>query len=149
MSGMVAEGFEEMPAGLGYSDTLRPLCWRAGEQAAMGMFVQASHINLLGICHGGVLMTLADIAAARGIRQARAGLGGAPTLNLSFDFIAAAKQGDWLQAEVDRVTVKRRVAFCNGAVVSGENVVCRFSGGFYLQSGVRSGSDPKPSRVPL
>jgi uncharacterized protein (TIGR00369 family) len=132
MSGVVAEGFEEMPTGLGYADTLRPLYWRAGELPAMGMFVQASHINLLGICHGGVLMTLADMAAARGIRQAREGVGGAPTLNLSFDFIAAAQLGDWLQAEVDRVTVKRRLAFCSGVVVSGEKLICRFSGGFYL-----------------
>jgi acyl-coenzyme A thioesterase PaaI-like protein len=58
--------------------------------------------------------------------------GGAPTLNLSFDFIAAAKPGDWIQAEVERVTVKRRVAFSSGAITTGATLVCRFSGGFYL-----------------
>ena len=39
----------------------------------------------MGICHGGVLMTLADIAAANGVNVAR-GAGGQPTINLAVDF---------------------------------------------------------------
>jgi uncharacterized protein (TIGR00369 family) len=132
MTTAVPAGFDELPQGLGFTDTLRPVYRRAGERPAMGMFVQDVHTNLLGICHGGVLMTLADVAAAWGINQHRGTFGGAPTLNLSFDFISAARQGDWIQAEVDRVTVKRRVAFSSGVICTGDNLVCRFSGGFYL-----------------
>ncbi len=63
MSIDVPAGFEELPEGLGFTDILAPVYRRAGDTPAIGMFVQARHANLLNICHGGVLMTL---AAGRG-----------------------------------------------------------------------------------
>lgn len=129
----IPEGFERMPAGLGFTDILQPLYRRVrGGRVALGMFVQDNHTNMLQICHGGVLMTLADVAAASAVNHAREKVAGAPTINLSFDFIAAARVGDWLQAEADRVTVKRRFGFSSGVVESGERIIMRFSGNFYL-----------------
>jgi uncharacterized protein (TIGR00369 family) len=145
MTTAVPTGFDELPEGLGFTDVLRPVYRRAGERPAMGMFVQAQHTNLLGICHGGVLMTLADVAAAGAINQQRGAIAGSPTLNLSFDFISAAQQGDWIQAEVDRVTVKRRVGFSSGVILAGNTLVCRFSGGFYLPD--HGGLQPLPEIV--
>jgi uncharacterized protein (TIGR00369 family) len=92
----VPAGFEEVPEGLGFTDVLRPVYRRGGEHPAMGMYVRAEHTNLLSICHGGVLMTLADIGASWAINSRRTEFSPAPTLNLSFDFISAARKGDWL-----------------------------------------------------
>jgi len=126
-------GFEKLREGFGFADVLQPLYRRAGDTPAMGMYVRERHINTLGICHGGVLMTLADIVASLSVWRARGRNAGNPTINLSFDFIAAAREGDWIQAEADRVTVKRNVGFSSGVVTSGDGgIVCRFSGGFYL-----------------
>jgi uncharacterized protein (TIGR00369 family) len=133
MSQEIPEGFERMPEGLGFTDILQPLYRRVRDgQVALGMFVQDNHTNMLQICHGGVLMTLADVAAASAVNHAREKVAGAPTINLSFDFIAAARVGDWLQAQADRVTVKRRFGFSSGVVESGERIIMRFSGNFYL-----------------
>lgn len=124
--------FEPLEAGLGFTDILRPLYRRGGERPALGMFVQPQHTNLLNICHGGVLMTLADVGASWAINSRRGEIKPAPTLNLSFDFIAAAREGDWLQAEADSVSVKRRVGFSSGFVSSGDKLICRFSGTFFI-----------------
>ena len=126
------DGFVELPEGLGFTDVLRPLYRREGDPPAIGMFVQEQHVNLINICHGGVIMTLADVAAAWGVNSARGEVAPAPTLNLGFDFISAAREGDWLEASADRVTVKKRVGFSSGVVTSGDKVIARFSGTFYL-----------------
>ena len=94
----VPEGFVELPEGLGFTDVLRPLYRREGDPPTIGMFVQEQHVNLINICHGGVIMTLADVAAAWGVNSARGEVAPAPTLNLGFDFIGAAREGDWLEA---------------------------------------------------
>ncbi|MEP5766518.1 MAG: PaaI family thioesterase [Halieaceae bacterium] len=141
----VPADFEELPEGLGFTDILRPLYRRNEGVPAVGMFVQARHTNLLDICHGGVLMTLADIGASWAINATRGEVRAAPTLNLSFDFIAAAREGDWLQAQSDRVTLKKRVGFSSGVISSGERLICRYSGSFYLPD--HAGFETNPDRL--
>ena len=129
----VPEGFLPMPSGLGFTDNLQPSYRRIqGDSVSFGLVVQQHHGNLMGICHGGVLMTLADIAAANGVNVARGVLAVSPTINLAVDFISAARIGQWIQADVHLVTVKRRFGFCSGAIVSSDGVVARFNGTFYL-----------------
>jgi len=129
----IPEGFEQLPIGLGFTDTLQPSYRRIeGDTVCFGLVVQAEHSNSLGICHGGALMTLADITAASGVNLARGIKAGSPTVNLSLDFIASARQGEWIQANVEQVTVKRRFGFCNGAIYNSKGMVARFNGTFYL-----------------
>ena len=129
----VPAGFIAMPTGLGFTDTIQPSYRRIeGDSVSFGLVVQQQHGNIMGICHGGVLMTLADIAAANGVNVARGVLAGSPTINLAVDFISAARIGQWIQADVHLVTVKRRFGFCSGAIVNGQGVVARFNGTFYL-----------------
>ena len=129
----VPEGFEPLPKGLGYTDSLWPTYRRvAGEEVSFGLVVQAQHTNTMGICHGGVLMTLADITAATGANQARGVLAGSPTVHLSIDYISAARQGEWIQANAEQVSIKRRFGFASGAIVNSRGVVARFSGTFYF-----------------
>ncbi|TXS95916.1 PaaI family thioesterase [Parahaliea maris] len=122
-----------MPTGFGYTDTLQPFYRHVtAEEVAFGLHVCSQHANSMGICHGGVLMTMADIAAASGVNHARGELGGSPTINLSLDFISAGKLGDWLEARISEVTVKRRFGFCNGLISNERGIVARFNGTFYL-----------------
>ncbi len=129
----VPAGFERVPEGLGFTDNLQPFYRRVqGDSVSFGLLVELKHANSLGICHGGVLMTLADVAAASGTNIARGKISGAPTINLSVDFISAARQGRWIQADIERVEVKRLFGFCCGVIASGETVVARFNGTFYF-----------------
>lgn len=129
----VPKGFEQLPEGLGYTDSLQPSYRRIdGDEVSFGLLVQPQHSNTMGICHGGVLMTLADITAATGVNLARGVTAGSPTVHLSIDYIASARQGEWLQANVEQVSIKRRFGFCSGAVYNGSGVVARFNGTFYF-----------------
>jgi uncharacterized protein (TIGR00369 family) len=129
----VPAGFECLPRGLGYTDSLQPVYRRIeGEGASFGLVVEAQHGNTMGICHGGVLMTLADITAATGANLARGVTAGSPTVHLSMDYISSARIGQWIQANVEQVSVKRRFGFCTGGIYNSAGVVARFSGTFYF-----------------
>lgn len=129
----VPPGFELLPSGLGFTDAIAP-CYRKveGNKAAMGLRVEQLHCNMMGICHGGVLMTLADIAAATGVNLICGRKSGSPTLNLSLDFISAGRLGQWLEAEITHTSVKRLFGFSSGVISNKEGVVARFNGTFYL-----------------
>ena len=125
--------FERLPLGLGFTDTLQPLYRRiVDESVSFGLLVDSQHSNTMGICHGGVLMTLADITAATGVNLARGVTAGSPTIHLSIDYIAAARMGQWLHADVEQVSAKRRFGFCRGSIYAAEAVVARFSGTYYF-----------------
>ena len=129
----VPAGFEPLRTGLGYTDSLQPSYRRVeGENASFGLLVQAQHCNTMGICHGGVLMTLADITAATGTNLARGVISGSPTVHLSIDFISSARLGQWLQADVEQVSIKRRFGFSSGGIYNRDGVVARFNGTFYF-----------------
>lgn len=127
------QGFTELPAMGGFSAALAPFYLRIeGDSISVGLTVSEQHINSMGICHGGALTTLADFAAATGVNVARNTRGGTPTINLTVDFISAAKLGEWIQADVQLVTLKRRFGFSSGVITGSAGVVARFSGSFYL-----------------
>ncbi len=131
---VVPQGFVELPEGMGFTDTLRPVYRRepnAEGGLCLAMRVQAQHGNLIGICHGGVLMTLADIAAAQAVNFARNKVAGSPTISLSFDFVSAAREGDWIEAHSERVDLKRVFAFASGVIYCGDKVILRYSGTIY------------------
>jgi uncharacterized protein (TIGR00369 family) len=129
----VPAGFKPLPAGLGFTDCLQPSYRRIeGEKASFGLLLQAQHSNTMGICHGGVLMTLADITAATGANLARGVTSGSPTVHLSIDYISSARLGQWVQADVEQVSIKRRFGFCSGGIYNSAGVVARFSGTFYF-----------------
>lgn len=129
----IPSGYDLLPTGLGYTDSLQP-CYRklAEEQLSFGLVVLDVHTNTMGICHGGVLATMADISAASGVNLARGKRSGSPTINLSIDFISAARRGEWIYSDIDHVTVKRRYGFCSGTIRNHEGIVVRFNGTFYL-----------------
>lgn len=127
------EGYQRVPEGLGFSDRLQPYFRRVdGEDVSFGFFVQEQHLNLMGICHGGALMTLADIAAATSINHRRREPQPMPTINLSFDFQSPGRAGRWLHTRAENVQVRRRFGFCSGHIFDDDAVVLRYSGVFYI-----------------
>ncbi|MEM9256241.1 MAG: PaaI family thioesterase [Pseudomonadota bacterium] len=129
----IPEGYEPLPDNIGFTDNLAP-CYRRIDQdsVSFGLFVQEQHCNLLGICHGGALATLADVAGGSSVNLARGVLAGSPTISLNLDYVAAARLGEWIQSETQQVTVKRRFAFCSGLIRGDRGIVVRFNGTFYI-----------------
>ena len=55
-----------------------------------------------------------------------------PHGDLGIDYISSARQGQWIQANVEQVSVKRRFGFCSGGIYNSSGIVARFSGAFYV-----------------
>ncbi|GMG81061.1 PaaI family thioesterase [Paralimibaculum aggregatum] len=85
------------------------------------------HLNQGGVCHGGVLMTLADVAMGAGSFAAG---GEHPCATIAFDaqFLAAAKQGTLLLAESRQLRRVRELSFMDCALWSGGRQVMQASG---------------------
>jgi uncharacterized protein (TIGR00369 family) len=129
----IPEGFTLMQSGLGFSDALEPFYIRADEEfPSFGLRVDDQHCNMIGICHGGVVMTLMDVVAGSTLVRRREKDNGAPTMSLSFDFISAAKKGEWIEGQMISVEMKRRFGFVTGFLNGPRGVVARASGTFYF-----------------
>ena len=105
---------------------------RDGDFYLLGLRGERRHCNPMGICHGGMLMTLIDMALVLGSNyQAKIGRF-LPTINLSADFLAPAPEGAWLEARTDVLRVARSTVFAQCIVTADGTRVARGSGVFKI-----------------
>lgn len=113
---------------------------RAGGEVSLGLRIEERHCNSRGICHGGLLATLADLAL--GYACLAAGKPGGPTsfvtVNLSLDYSGSARVGDWVQSEAEVQKTGARLAFANGYLVAGGVRIVRASAIFALSAAPKS-----------
>ncbi len=98
-------------------------------RALVRMFPEHRHTNLMGNLHGGIILSLIDVAIFAGSRMF--GLieaGSAVTLDLSTQFIGAGKPGIPLDAEVELLKETKRLLFLRGLVVQEGQKIAAFSG---------------------
>jgi len=82
----VPEGWREIARLSPFNALVGPLFQRsAGEVLSIGLRIEEKHANSRGICHGGVLATLADLA----------------------------RIGDWIESEVRIQRIGARLAFAD------------------------------------
>ncbi len=80
-----------------FLDPLGPLYGRRdGNGIAMGIRVQPRHCNPGGFCHGGMLMTLADMLLIFNSNAQSRITQFMLTVNLTGDFVGPAPMGCWL-----------------------------------------------------
>ncbi|MGE5864940.1 MAG: PaaI family thioesterase [Rhizobacter sp.] len=128
----VPEGFTPLKRGGPYFAQLGPLYHRKVEDgtAVLGLRVEARHTNMIGITHGGMLVTFADGALGINLSIARNQPRSVVTVHLSTDFIDSARPGDWLEAHVRIRKVGRRLAFADCELRVGERAILSCSGVF-------------------
>lgn len=134
-AGSVPAGFERLKRGGPYMASLGELYCRRQDEAGnaaitIAMRVAHQHTNMRGIVHGGMLASLADSALGLGLTMSCDGRNSFVTVNLSTDFIDAARPGDWVEAHVNIGRIGARVAFADCALMVGERRVLRASGVF-------------------
>lgn len=136
----VPAGFRPLPAASPFNELVGPLHEKRGDGVvSLGLRVEKKHSNSRGICHGGVLATLADLALGYGMIARMGGArGGFVTAHLAVDYAGAAAIGDWLHSEVEVQRVGSRLAFANGYLCVGAKRIVRMSGIFALPG--RSGA---------
>jgi uncharacterized protein (TIGR00369 family) len=105
-----------------------------GDTCVFAFRVEERHLNQNGVCHGGAMMTFADIALGRsGRTRVRPDQDFAVTISLNVDFVAAAKPGEWVVANVDILRRTKRLIFTQATMMAGENVVASARGIFAIR----------------
>lgn len=104
-----------------------------GETIQLGFRVEQRHTNPLGICHGGMLATFADMlvpcSAMYLPNRERRFL---PTISLQIDYLGPARLGVWVQGEAQILRTTRNMVFGQGLVSADGEPSLRFSGIFKL-----------------
>lgn len=85
------------------------------------------HMNVGGVCHGGVYMTLADVAMGAGAWEA-GGRHPCATIELQGHFMAAAKNGQTLLATTRLDRRAGGLAFMQCELTAGDRLCLRASG---------------------
>lgn len=131
----VPAGFIELPFGGGehFLTLTGPLYGkREKDKLVLGFRVEHRHCNIGGVCHGGMLMTFADMQLSIGSRfnsgDSGEALGFMPTVNLTADFLAPASLGAWVEGRTDLLRVTRNFLFCQCIVTANGAPVLRASG---------------------
>lgn len=101
-----------------FVDSVGPLYGHRDEGLAgrlvMGLRVERRHCSPSGFCHGGMLMSMADMLLVLGANL-QTGLDRfMSTVSLSADFLAPVPQGAWLEGRLDVLRATRNLVFCQG-----------------------------------
>jgi len=119
-------GFELLFRTSPFLETIGPLFYRKEPDGGfiVGLRVLPKHANARGGAHGGLMMTLLDIALGYRASLSQNPPANLTTASLTADFAGGAKVGDWVEAHVDVQKVGGRLAFANAFLtVNGERVV--------------------------
>jgi len=125
-------GFELLKRGGPFFGLLGPIYHRRLPDAGLviALRVEGKHTNMRGIAHGGMLATLCDAALGINLSMSRQPPQSMVTVNLSTDFIEAARPGDWLEAHVHLRKTGRRLAFAECVLQVDGRVIARATGVF-------------------
>ena len=122
--------------------------WRFGAGVAeIGLDVQPSQLNSWQVAHGGVLMTLLDVAMAHAARSVREsdpdGAPGLATIEMKTSFLRAAEGRLLATGKVLHATTK--LAFCEGTVRDASGAICAHATGtFKFVRALRRGAPGAP-----
>jgi acyl-coenzyme A thioesterase 13 len=124
----IPEGFRAIERLSPFNALVGPLYERRdGEAVSIGLAIEAKHTNSRGICHGGVLATLADLALGYAMLAKSGDKGGFLTAQLSVDYAGSARLGDWIESKVEIQHVGSRLAFANCYLLADRKPIVRAS----------------------
>ena len=101
---MVPDGYETLsPSPFG--ELIGPLYTGLRSSLTIAVRVAAEHANRGGCAHGGLIMTIADIAVSRAAREQLPPDSRVATADLHIAFLESVREGDWLEAvpSIDRL----------------------------------------------
>jgi uncharacterized protein (TIGR00369 family) len=108
---------------------------REGEEIVMGFRVEQRHCNPAGILHGGMMMMVADMTAGFGTAIKSGIEKFMPTVNMTFDFVASGKVGDWVEGRCELLKVTRSLAFASVMLSTQDGPLLRASAVMKIPSG--------------
>ena len=134
----IPEGFKLINRGGPFIAMLGPLYYKKQEQGCsiIALRIEDKHLNIRGIAHGGMLVTLADSALGIALSMSRTPPQPMVTVNLTTDFVDSARPGDWVEAHVDIDRMGGRLAYASCTLRVGERTIMTGTGVFALMKPV-------------
>lgn len=119
-----------------------------GGRAELRVDLDASHLNTWDVAHGGVVMTMLDVAMAMAARSGHAQGQGVATVEMKTSFMRPAEHR--LRAEGQLVHATATMAFCEGRLYDSRDQLCATASGTfkYLRGLVRQPAAPTPGENP-
>lgn len=112
----------------GFISLVGPVYHRMVEgRQAFAFRAEAKHGNLVGTVHGGMLLTFADRALSIVVRDAAEGAR-CVTVEMSSQFVGAARTGDLIEVEPEIVRKTSSLVFVRGTLMSGDRPLAAASG---------------------
>ena len=106
-----------------------------GKPLSIGLRIEEKHTNSRGICHGGVLATLADLSLGYAMHEQAGGNAAFVTAHLAVDYAGAARIGDWIASRVQIQRIGARLAFANCDLMAGDRAIVHASAIFARADG--------------
>lgn len=96
----------------------------------VGLLIMPHHINYQDAAHGGVISTFADVALSHAVYDAERPRLAPSTVTLTVNYLAGARLGDWLEAQVRIDRLGGRTAYTSGGVWRAGEQIATMSGVF-------------------
>jgi len=94
----------------------------------LGFRVEPKHCNAIGVCHGGMIATVCDMLLTVGSNIQSNQSRFLPTISMTCDFLAPAREGAWVEGRVTVLRVTRNLLFASGILDVAGEPVARASG---------------------
>ena len=125
----VPDGFQTLDWSRGFGRQIGPLYHKTDASGRVMAFrVEDHHTNGLKNAHGGMLMTMADLAWGNVVSFERSTFW--VTVRLTCDFLAAARLGDWVEGTGELISAEDDVYIVRGRVWSGDRTLVTGTGLF-------------------
>jgi uncharacterized protein (TIGR00369 family) len=119
-----------------FSERIGPLYVSRRDSApVIGVRIAPYHANRLGRAHGGLLMTVADVALSRAVREHLPPGATMATADLHIAFLDALGQEDWLEATPTIDRIGRTLIHASCVMRSGDRKVARALATFAVRLG--------------
>ncbi len=133
MNAALPPGFEPMSMSGEFVAAVGPFYEKgAGEDRRFGFPAEDRHSNPAGVIHGGVLITFLDHVLGKLVWDALEDRKAA-TISLNADLLAAARPGDWIEAEGEITRRTTSLLFMRGRAFTEDRTLVTASGIWKVQ----------------
>ena len=105
------------------------------DEFVLGFRVHQHMCNPAGGLHGGMMMTVADLVGTMGGGYLAGLRKFLPTVSMTFDFVAPARVGDWVEGRAELIRQTRTLLFTNIYLTVGDQKILRASSIAKISSG--------------
>lgn len=132
-SSAVPDGFAPANFSRGFLDHAGPYFLKqVGGLTIIGVRMAAQHDNYIGVAHGGVLTTLADVALSLAVYQSEVPHLTPSTVSMTSHFLSAARIGEWIEASACIDRSGKRLAYVHGSICCGDRLIMTMSAVFNI-----------------